>query len=420
MKSFRKFTEAKVGDNCSCCDNKIDENGKCGCGPDCQHCGGQHSLDEYTNWSVRHPTKPTKSYKVKARGTGEALKKAHKAAVKAGDLHPNAPHDSMQYKHVKKEDVNEALRNPYQGKPERDLKRKLASFESQLQDLIKKSRGRQRKEIEGEIRDMETKVQQVRAALREDVKEALGEDYGAMKDAQAHAKKDGQNYDRDVSVQHRYDAHHMKKRGYTHFKTTRFGGREYNKHGIGTKIGPEHTQGVKEEISPASKAIRDAGKKADAKAAGIGRSGETYRDRQKRLGQTQTESLSEEQINDITAQYINENNISMAELEAMSQEQLDEIIGKAIGGAFKLGAKAAVGTARLAGKGIKKTAKRMSTAGRADAAEKKAKALEQKQKDRERMQAAKQRVRDLKQKQADAKRKQNQQQQNKPKTAQVL
>lgn len=233
------------------------------------------NLEEFTNWSVRHPTKPTKSYKVKARNTGEALKKAHSAAVKAGDLHKQAPHDSMQYKHVKKEEVE----------------------------------------------------------LEEDV-----------------------------------------------------------------------------TITPAPSAA-----KADARRAGVGRTGETYRDRQKRLKQTQTESLSEEQVNDITAQYINENNITMAELEAMSPEQLDEIIGKAVGGAFKLGAKAVAGTARLAGKGIKKTANRMSTAGRADAAEKKAKATEQKQKDRERIRVAKQRVRDLKQKAADAKRKQNQQ--NKPKTA---
>ena len=67
------------------------------------------------------------------------------------------------------EDLDEALRNPYKGKPERDLKRKLASFESQLQDLIKKSKGRSRREIEGEIRDMETMVQQVKSALKEDV-----------------------------------------------------------------------------------------------------------------------------------------------------------------------------------------------------------------------------------------------------------
>ena len=73
------------------------------------------------------------------------------------------------------ENVTEALKNPYKGKPERDLKRKLASFETQLADLIKKSRFRQRKDIEGEIRDMETKVQQVRAALKEDVNEAFEE-----------------------------------------------------------------------------------------------------------------------------------------------------------------------------------------------------------------------------------------------------
>jgi len=63
--------------------------------------------------------------------------------------------------------LDEGLKNPYKGKSSADLKRKLSSFESQLQDLIQKSKGRQRKEIEGEIRDMETKVQQVRSALKE-------------------------------------------------------------------------------------------------------------------------------------------------------------------------------------------------------------------------------------------------------------
>jgi len=83
-----------------------------------------------------------------------------------------------------RENVNEALKNPYKGKPERDLKRKLASFESQLQDLIKKSKGRQRKEIEGEIRDMETMVRQVRAALglKEDVNEAVNKSTSIYKE----------------------------------------------------------------------------------------------------------------------------------------------------------------------------------------------------------------------------------------------
>lgn len=271
MKSFKKFAEAKdeyCSDKCCGSDVKAED---CKCPPDCEHCNCNsvsENLEEYTNWSVRHPTKSTKSYKVKARNTGEALKKAHKAAVKAGDLHKQAPRDSMLYKHVKKE-----------------------------------------------------------------------------------------------------------------------------------------------EVSPAPTAAE-----RDAKRAGVGRAGETFRDRAKRLKQTQTESLSEERINEITAQYINENNITMAELEAMSPEQLDEFIGKAVGGAFKLGAKAAVGTARLAGKGIKKAANRMSTSGRADAAEKKASDAEKKAKDRERIRAAKDRVRALKQKQAEAKRNQNQQQ-NKPKPA---
>lgn len=38
--------EAKAGDECSCCGNKIDEEGKCGCGPECKHCGGQHDISE--------------------------------------------------------------------------------------------------------------------------------------------------------------------------------------------------------------------------------------------------------------------------------------------------------------------------------------------------------------------------------------
>lgn len=74
----------------------------------------------------------------------------------------------------------------------------------------------------------------------------MHEDYGAMKDAQAHAKKDGANYDRDVSVQHKYDAYHMKKRGYTHRKYNAYGSYEYNKHGSGNKITSADHHGVSE------------------------------------------------------------------------------------------------------------------------------------------------------------------------------
>ena len=102
--------------------------------------------------------------------------------------------------------------------------------------------------------------------------------------------------------------------------------------------------------------------------------------------------LEESEVNNLTAQYINENNITVDQLENMTEEELNELIGKAIGGAFKLGAKAAVGATRLAGKAVK----RASTAGRADAAEKKADSLEKKNKDRERIKAAQDRLRKAK------------------------
>lgn len=38
--------EEKVGAECSCCGNKINKEGKCGCGSDCEHCGGQHDIKE--------------------------------------------------------------------------------------------------------------------------------------------------------------------------------------------------------------------------------------------------------------------------------------------------------------------------------------------------------------------------------------
>ena len=97
--------------------------------------------------------------------------------------------------------------------------------------------------------------------------------------------------------------------------------------------------------------------------------------------------LDEQTQYDLVETYLLENNI---DVDTLSVEQLDEIIGKVIGGAFKVGAKAAVGAAR----GVKKAANRMSTAGRADAAEKKADAAEKRNKDRERIEKARNRLRD--------------------------
>jgi hypothetical protein len=90
---------------------------------------------------------------------------------------------------------------------------------------------------------------------------------------------------------------------------------------------------------------------------------------------------------DLVADYLNENNIAYDQLQEMSVEQLDEIIGKAIGGAFKVGAKAAVGAARLAKKGAKKAVYnkqgnvRGSQAAKNDAAKAQIEKLKQKRKE---------------------------------------
>lgn len=99
--------------------------------------------------------------------------------------------------------------------------------------------------------------------IKEDL---VSENYGATQNAMAHAKKDGANY-KDQSVAHKYNALHMKKAGYTHFKNTRMGGREYNKTGVGTKIEPHHHQGLKEDTFDEASAYADARRamKADSK-----------------------------------------------------------------------------------------------------------------------------------------------------------
>ena len=234
------------------------------------------SVEEaFSDWKIQHPTKSTKSYTVKARNTGEALKKGHAAAIAAGDMHKASDPRSIQSKHVSK---NEST-----------------------------------------------------------------VDEGSCGSVNASKKK--------VSG------------------------------------------------SDKKKLLNVAGLKKNANDKNLQANYESFK-----------ESLDEAAIDDITALYINENNITLDQLEDMTEEELNEIIGKAIGGAFKLGAKAVVGTARLAGKAVGGTAKaakaganRVSASGRADAAEKKADAAEKKAADRERITAAKQRVTDLKKKQRDAK-----------------
>ena len=88
------------------------------------------------------------------------------------------------------------------------------------------------------------------ASEQKESSEVSESSYGAMIDAKAHAKKDGKNYN-DVSVQHKYDAYHMKKRGYTHFEPGSYGTRKYHKSSVAgaTKITSDHHKGVSESLT---------------------------------------------------------------------------------------------------------------------------------------------------------------------------
>jgi hypothetical protein len=59
-----------------------------------------------------------------------------------------------------------------------------------------------------------------------------------------------------------------------------------------------------------------------------------------------------EDVNELTVDFINEHNITLEQLENMTEEELNELLGKAIGGAVKLAAKGVIGTGRLAKKAV--------------------------------------------------------------------
>lgn len=119
--------------------------------------------------------------------------------------------------------------------------------------------------------------------------------------------------------------------------------------------------------------------------------------------------LSEANIAEILRNYALTENISADQLADLTEEEINEIVGKAIGGAFKLGAKAAVGAGRLAigagrlaGKAAKRTVMnkqgsvRFTKAAKMDRegnrAEKAAKKAEKERARRDRIQNAKDRI----------------------------
>ena len=237
----------------------------------------------------------SKNYKVKSKGGSNEYQVTHR---KTGQKHDIDPHDNYPFnrtrnikkglkkqnpeiggadRHAVAKHINRHLQgagNKDDGKMTRDTRkasRKQGITRSKPYDHGHPSMGMKKEAIERKadsklimVTDPNTGKTVLRKAPRKEIEIGKGknesvevtEDYGAMRDAQSHAKKDGANYDRDVSVQHKYDAYHMKKRGYTHRKYNAYGSYEYNKHGAGNKITSADHHGISEQNTN----VRELGK----------------------------------------------------------------------------------------------------------------------------------------------------------------
>ena len=394
MKRFTThITEAQLNEeNCSCCDNKIDADGKCGCGPDCEHCGGQHDVDEGSCGTVNASKKTVKEAglwdnihakrKRIKNGSGEKMKKPgskgaptdqdfkdasesvelDEAPIKLrgfGPDHKKASGSSLKkiagakVAATEEVELDEAPRRKGAPKIKPDFLKVQRAKDAEHNAAMGRTKTGRKKPV----RTM-TSTQRSLASMREDLNEERQSYYSSKK----HAYKPKNNsYDPDKVVtqahlQHAHDFHdHETDKGYDRYHTTHL-------------TVPHHTAQVK-HLHKAMKAnAKDdkAGLEKHMKAYHHGNENHTINKtatypHAKHLphhGESKdvNESvyLDESIINQLCADYINENNIDPAVIENMTEEELNEFIGKAIGGAVKLGAKAVIGTARLAGKGAKR------------------------------------------------------------------
>ena len=84
--------EAKDGDICSCCDSKINAEGKCGCAESCKHCGGQHDMSE----EVQEDLQEAPNYKLYHNTFSGAVQEAIAVAKKKGfDVDEDDWHDKV-------------------------------------------------------------------------------------------------------------------------------------------------------------------------------------------------------------------------------------------------------------------------------------------------------------------------------------
>ena len=258
MRSFKKHI-AEAVKTCSCCDNAIDENGKCGCGSDCAHCGGQHNVDEGSYGSVN----ASKKYKKEDVELDEAVDKSSPVYK-----------EYLSLKKMSIADLRKMLNQ--KGRGAVDLK----GYDKQ-----------------GAISDL------------------LRGQFGSKKVAAAMGVAEGYDPTAKVSPeQKKKNIEAAKKRS----KKTLPWQKNYDDR-------KRKEPGMNESKMSELQGYIDDGKSAAWIAKKIGFPVKDVKDFMK-----QYKTFSESEINNITAQYINENNIALQDLENMTEDELNELISEAL------------------------------------------------------------------------------------------
>ena len=251
--------------------------------------------EEHPTWHVTFKT-GHKPQKVKGRNTAEAIKKAEKRAQRSGEKDPR---QLAMYKGIKK--VSEEV----------DLD------EAQLDEISKDTLKSYVSKATGSANKAHWKAQspkRLRHATRE---KAFKKHSKREKGIGSAAKRGVTGSDMDISMAKRHEHPHT---------------RDYNWHD--NPNDGDYKKRLKKDVAKDPKTHSLTGKKAPYKYESV--------------------ELSEADIAEILRQYALSENVNADQLANLTEEEINEIIGKAIGGAFKLGAKAAVGAGRLAAKGAKK------------------------------------------------------------------
>lgn len=294
--------------------------------------------EEHPTWHVTFKT-GHKPQKVKGRNTAEAIRKAEKRAQKSGEKDPRL---TAMYKGIKKvseevEQVEEAYRKPTPAEIAKDKERERKASGKKRPSMDHKSAS---KKMYGNMM----------GGLKEE--EQIDEILDTPKAMQSYKNKAKASHDKAASS--------------AAAKILR--GRDKD--------------GNRADHRPELKTM--AKRKKGMTAADMVAVRRTFDNLRK-------EDLDESDIAEILRQYALSENVNADQLAELTEEEINEIIGKAIGGAFKVAAKTAVGAGRLAKKAAvnKQGNMRLSTAGRRDALKKKVEKERQREKDRKEIESLK-------------------------------